>query len=255
MKLQTEEALGLHMAKMDGTLALLWNITDVIPLTSQKLGEKELWKQWNFSQKNSHCIFPHPKIWQLRLQWILLTLSYIQPAGPFCQVGDAQTLALKRLAAIFEGATRRKTKINVPPTEKEDNNAPPRVRTHVSPPRVPNTTAQNLSPHHNKPPDLIPNSHRRQKTPLIRVVTPQTPHVMVRHSARQQYNLSQDMMAEAINQANHCFSISSQKPKQKSKLSIQQGRHHARNGECCYLPRYRQITQTQRVDNKIKVQD
>jgi hypothetical protein len=43
---------------------------------------------------------------------------------------------------------------------------------------------------------------------------------MVRRSARQQYNLSQDMMAEAINQANHCFSILSHKPKQKSKLSI-----------------------------------
>jgi hypothetical protein len=43
---------------------------------------------------------------------------------------------------------------------------------------------------------------------------------MLRRSARQQYNLSQDMMAEAINQATHCFSISSHKPKQKSKLSI-----------------------------------
>jgi hypothetical protein len=32
---------------------------------------------------------------------------------------------------------------------------------------------------------------------------------MVRRSARQQ-NLSQDMMTETINQANHCFSISSQ---------------------------------------------
>jgi hypothetical protein len=147
-------------------------------------------------------------------------LLHPQPSGPFCQVGDAQTLALRHLAAIFEGATQRKTKINVPPTEKEDNNAPPRVRTHVSPPRVPNTTAQHMSPHHNKPPDLILNSHRRQKTPLIRIVTPQTPHAMVRRSARQQYNLSQDMMAEIINQANHCFSISSQKPKQKSKLSI-----------------------------------
>jgi hypothetical protein len=45
-------------------------------------------------------------------------LLHPQSAGPFCQVGDAQTLALERLAAIFEGATRRKTKINVPPTEK-----------------------------------------------------------------------------------------------------------------------------------------
>jgi hypothetical protein len=71
-----------------------------------------------------------------------------QPAGPFFQVGDAKTLALKCLAAIFEGATQRKTKCVVPPTEKGDNNAPPRVRTHVSPPRVPNTKAQHMSPQH-----------------------------------------------------------------------------------------------------------
>jgi hypothetical protein len=81
-------------------------------------------------------------------------------------------------------------------------------------------TARNISPQHNKPPDLIPNSHRRQKTPLIRVVTPHTPHAMVRRSATQQYNLSQDLMAEAINQANHCFSISPQTQKQKPKISI-----------------------------------
>jgi hypothetical protein len=45
-------------------------------------------------------------------------LLHPQPAGPFCQVGDTQTLALERLAAIFEGATRRKTKINVPPPKR-----------------------------------------------------------------------------------------------------------------------------------------
>jgi hypothetical protein len=61
---------------------------------------------------------------------------------------------------------------------------------------------------------------------------------MMRCSARQQYNLSQDMMAEAINQANHCFSISSQKNKTKIKTQHrqQQGHHHAVNGKCCYLP-------------------
>jgi hypothetical protein len=149
-------------------------------------------------------------------------LSQPQPAGPFCQVGDAHTLALERLAAIFEGDTRRKTKMNMPPTKKEDNNAPLRVRTHVSPPRVQNTTAQNLSPHHTKPPDSIPNSHRRLKIPLIFVVTPQTPHAMVRRSATQQYNLSQDLIAGALNQANHCFTISphTQKQKQKQKTKI-----------------------------------
>jgi hypothetical protein len=40
--------------------------------------------------------------------------------------------------------------------------------------------------------------------------TPQTPHGMVRRSARQKHNLSQDMMAETVSQANHCFSISAQ---------------------------------------------
>jgi hypothetical protein len=51
-------------------------------------------------------------------------------------------------------------------------------------------------------------------------VTPQTPHAMVRRSATQQYNLSQDLMAEARNQENHCFSISPHTQKQKPKISI-----------------------------------
>jgi hypothetical protein len=34
-------------------------------------------KTADFFQKNSHCHFPHPEIWQLRLQRILLALSYI----------------------------------------------------------------------------------------------------------------------------------------------------------------------------------
>jgi hypothetical protein len=56
-----------------------------------------------------------------------------------------------------------------------------------------------MSPQNNIPTHSSPNSHQGQKTPVIRAVTPQTPHGMVRRSARQQYNLSQDMMAEAIN--------------------------------------------------------
>jgi hypothetical protein len=142
-------------------------------------------------------------------------LLHPQPAGQFCKVGDAQTIALKRLAA-----TRQKTKIVVPPTEKEDNNAPPRVQTTVSPPRVPNTTAQPMSPQKYITTHSTPNSHRRQKAPAIRAVTPQTPHVMVRRSAPQRYNLSQDMMAETISQANHCFSISSHVTNQNPKISI-----------------------------------
>jgi hypothetical protein len=51
------------------------------------------------------------------------------------------------------------------------------------------------------------------------VVTPQTPHAMVRRSSGQQYNLSQDMIAETINQANHCFSISTN-PGPKTKVKV-----------------------------------
>jgi hypothetical protein len=89
-----------------------------------------------------------------------------------------------------------------------ENVAPRRVQNTVSPPRVENTTTQQIP---TKQPILTPltsNSHRRQHTPHRRAVTPPTPHVMVRRSAGQQYNLSQDMIAETINQANHCFSIS-----------------------------------------------
>jgi hypothetical protein len=75
------------------------------------------------------------------------------------------------------------------------------------------------SPQPNTSSQSTPNSHFRQKTPARRVVTPQTPHVMMRRSARQNHNLSQDMMADTINQANHCFSISAQPRPQNSKKS------------------------------------
>jgi hypothetical protein len=46
-------------------------------------------------------------------------LLHPQPAGPFCQVGDKQTLALKCLAAIFEGATQsHKSKVLIPPAKR-----------------------------------------------------------------------------------------------------------------------------------------
>jgi hypothetical protein len=106
-------------------------------------------------------------------------LLHPQPAGPFCEVGDEQTIALKRLANIFEGAKRRKSKVVAPPTDGVENAAPPRVQNTVSLPRVANTTAQKMSPQPNTSSPSTPNSYRRQKTPSRRVVTPQTPHVMV----------------------------------------------------------------------------
>jgi hypothetical protein len=46
-------------------------------------------------------------------------LFHPQPVGPFCKVGDEQTLALKRLADIFEGATQsHKSRVAIPPPKR-----------------------------------------------------------------------------------------------------------------------------------------
>jgi hypothetical protein len=102
------------------------------------------------------------------------------PAGPFCQVGDEQAIALRRLANIFGAVKLKRGKEKLTPQDEVENNAPQRVQTTVSPPRVagqdPDRTSlqQIISPH------STPNSHRRQHTPRRRVVTPHTPHGMVR---------------------------------------------------------------------------
>jgi hypothetical protein len=101
-----------------------------------------------------------------------------QPAGPFCKVGDEQTLALKRLADIFEGAKRQKSKVVISPTERVENVAPPRVQNSVSPPRVENTTAQQKPTQQTISSHVTPNSHRKQHTAHRRAVTPPTPRVM-----------------------------------------------------------------------------
>jgi hypothetical protein len=136
-------------------------------------------------------------------------LLHPQPVGPFCQVGDEQAIALKQLASMFASAKPRNTNNPLAPQNGTENNAPQRVQTTVSPPRVAGTNPEQIPLQLISPSQSTPNSHRRQKTPVRRIVTPQTPHAMVRRSARQQ-NLSQVMMAETLNQANHCFSISGQ---------------------------------------------
>jgi hypothetical protein len=150
-------------------------------------------------------------------------LLHPQLAGPFCQVGNEQTITLKRLASIFVSAKQRKTKNPLAPQDDIENNTPQRVQTTVSPPRVAGTDTKHISLQPISPSQSTPKSHRRQNTPVRRIVTPQTPHVMVRHSSRQQ-NLSQDMMAETINQAHHCFAISAQKytkkPSDKTEIII-----------------------------------
>jgi hypothetical protein len=129
------------------------------------------------------------------------------PAGPFCQVGDEQAIALRRLANMFGAAKLKSGKEKPTPQDDVENNAPQRVQTIVSPPRVTGQDPDQTSLQEIISPHSTPNSHRRQQTPRRQVVTPQTPHGMVRRSARQQ-NLSQDMMSETLAQANHCFYIS-----------------------------------------------
>jgi hypothetical protein len=130
-----------------------------------------------------------------------------QPAGPFCQVGDEQAIALRKLATIFEASKPNKANKQLTPQNEEGNNSPQRVQTTVSPPRVDTQNPNQMPILHITSPHSTPNSHRRQPTPHRRVVTPLS-HGMVRRSARQ-YNLSQDMMTETLAQASHCFSLSS----------------------------------------------
>jgi hypothetical protein len=129
-----------------------------------------------------------------------------QPAGSFCQVGDEQAIALRKLATIFEASKPNKVNKQLTPQNEEGNNAPQRVQTAVSPPRVDTQNPTQMPIQHIISPHSTPNSHRRQPTPHMRIVTPLS-HGMVRRSARQQ-NLSQDMMAETLAQGNHCFSLS-----------------------------------------------
>jgi hypothetical protein len=128
-----------------------------------------------------------------------------QPAGPFCQVGDEQAVALRGLATIFGAAKLKCGKEKLTPQDEVENNAPQRMQTTVSPMRVTNPNPNQTSLQNIISPHSTPNSHQWQWTPHRRIVTPQTHHGMVRRSSRQQ-NLSQDMMAETVSQANHCFS-------------------------------------------------
>jgi hypothetical protein len=107
------------------------------------------------------------------------TLLHPQPAGPFCQVGGEQTIALKRLASIFVSAKPRNTNNPLVPQDGIENNAPQRVQTTVSPLRVAGTDPEQISLQPISPSQSTPNSHRRKKTPVRRIVTPQTPHIMV----------------------------------------------------------------------------
>jgi hypothetical protein len=95
MKPQKGGELGLHVDNMVGILDLYWNITDVIRYTSQTPGENDLQKQLNFPPTNSRYHFL-PSAQDLATQAaadLTYALLHPQPAGPFCKVGDEQTIA------------------------------------------------------------------------------------------------------------------------------------------------------------------
>jgi hypothetical protein len=129
-----------------------------------------------------------------------------QPAEPFTQVGNDQLIALKRLAAIFEGTLPKHRKRMTTPfsittvshirgmtslSRLTRKNCP----YQLSAPRVVVPTASN---------QITPNSHRRLETTPCRFFTPITPHQMTRRSA-EPLNLSQYMLDETVKQADHIF--------------------------------------------------
>jgi hypothetical protein len=186
MKHQIAEEHGHHMDKMDVTLAPPWNIIDVTWYTLVRQEVKGWYKQFIFP---TEALLPFPSSKELSTQaakQLTHALLNPKPAGPFCQVGDEQMLALQGLAAIFKGALPAGKKNTTSPLcEINDIYAPPRVQITVSPPRVVNGTAPARAVQPTFITSTTPNSHRRLSTPPARAVTPNTPHAMLRRSTHQ----------------------------------------------------------------------
>jgi hypothetical protein len=116
-------------------------------------------------------------------------------------------LAIQRLTVIFEGAISvRKKNTTSPLCEINDSDALPRVQTTISPPRVINGTTTVREAHPPVITSTTPNSHRRSSTTPDIAVTPNTPYAMIRRSTHQK-KLTNDMLAETIQQENHVFSL------------------------------------------------
>jgi hypothetical protein len=134
------------------------------------------------------------------------TLANPQPAGPFAQVGDDQLIALKKLAAIFEGALPKHIQRTLIPLLTNESISPQRVDFIESPQREqhPASAPRVIVP--TTPKQTTPNSHHRLLTTQRRYVTPTKLHHMVRRSAGP-LNLSLDMLEETAQQENHTFSL------------------------------------------------
>jgi hypothetical protein len=116
-----------------------------------------------------------------------------QPVGPFAQVGDEQVIALKKMAAIFEGALPKHRQRTATPLLNKYINSPPRVDITESPqrenqpasdPRVAVPTASN---------QMAQNYHRRSQTTPRRFFTSTTLNHMTRRITGS-LNFSQDML-------------------------------------------------------------
>jgi hypothetical protein len=88
-----------------------------------------------------------------------------QPEGTFCQVGDEQAIALRRLANIFVSAKLKHGNTKLTPQDEIENSAPQRVQTTVSPLRVASQDPNQTSLQHIITSQSTPDSHRRQQAP------------------------------------------------------------------------------------------
>jgi hypothetical protein len=134
-----------------------------------------------------------------------LTYALVNPqqAGPFAQFGDGQLIALKKLAAIFEGALPKHKQLTRTPLLSNTSESPQRVDCTESPHKELTTTSAPRVVEPTSPNKKKLNSHRRLQTTSQRCVTP---NHTTRRSA-EPLNLSHDMLDETIQQANHVFSI------------------------------------------------
>jgi hypothetical protein len=108
---------------------------------------------------------------------------------------------------MFEGALPSRKKDMMSPLCKiNDIDAHPRLQIAVSPPRVVNGTTPARAVQPTVITSKTPNSHQRLSTAPVRAVRPNTPHDMIRRSTHQK-NLTNDMLAETIQQANHVFPL------------------------------------------------
>jgi hypothetical protein len=108
------------MGKMAGMLDQHYNITDATWCISQKTRSNRIVETVEFFPQK--IILPFPSSHDLETQAaadLTHSLLHPQPACPFCQVGDEDAIALKRLASIFASAKPQNTNNPLAPQYKQ----------------------------------------------------------------------------------------------------------------------------------------